>query len=236
MKRRFYSSVLLLIVLATACDRETRVPEAKPAKVPATVASPPASVPPTPQAAGTAAAVGSTPERCAGDGTYVAALDCLRQTRGFHFSFVEGNERAEGEMSRTAIGAERVRFRTKTMGNWIGTTKASGVVWYHEGRRSGNEPQLADTIWQQTTMVLDPQKKEGSPVAAGSETVEGVACNRFRFTDANNGDQHEVWIARTGGDLVRSRTTPAGRSNPVRAVRTLTLSHHGAAVRIEEPR
>jgi len=57
--------------------------------------------------------------------------------------------------------------------------------------------------------VLDPQKKEGSPQLAGTETMSGEPSNHYHFTNANSGDANDVWISRSDGRIVKWK---AGKS------------------------
>ena len=172
-----------------------------------------------------------TPERCNGDGGYPVAIDCFRQTAGFHFVITEGSARAEGDMSRAAVGAESIRFRLggsgANDGTWKGLSKGAAIEWWRDGKRVTAEPPIADTVYQRTTLSFDPQKKEKDARLAGTEKVDGIDCNHYRFTDANNGDLHDVWISRTTGDLVKTKIVPAAAFRSMRNDFTMTLSKVG---------
>jgi hypothetical protein len=179
--------VVLALMLVCACaPKETPAPPPKPATVTFPFAAP---------------KVRSTPQKCGGDGSYAAALDCFRMTRGFDFSVKDSDVTADGAMHRPSPGAERVEIRTKNAGTWIAEAKAAGVVWTHDGKHEMNEPAWADRIWQRTTMFLDPQKKEGSPRLAGSD----AEANHYQFTDANSGAKYDVWVSRRDGAITRIR-------------------------------
>jgi hypothetical protein len=245
-----------LLVLAAACGREqpqpstatTSTTEAPPARTPApaTTSWPPARTPapattssmtPAPAAAPKARL---TPDRCNGDGSYPAAVDCFRQTAGFHFAIAEGSARAEGDMARTAVGAESIRFHLSGTGahdgDWLGISKGTVISWLRNGKRVTAEPPIADTVYQRTTLSFDPQKKEKEAQLAGMEMVDGVDCNHYRFTDANNGDTHDVWISRASGDLVKTKIVPSAAFRSTRKDFTMSLSKHGERVAIDAPR
>ena len=183
----------LAIALSFACGREA--PPAKPAPQP----------PPAPQPTVTfptaAPKMRSTPQKCGGDGSYAAALDCFRMTSGFTFDVKDSDVTADGAMNRPVPGAERVVIKTKTAGTWTAEAKATGVAWTHDGKHDSNEPAWADRIWQRTTMFLDPQKKEGAPQLAASD----AETNHYHFTDANNGTQYDVWVAKRDGAITKMR-------------------------------
>jgi hypothetical protein len=157
----------------------------------------------------------STPDHCAGDGTYAQAVDCYRQTSTLDFTIEEAKGlRAEGGMRRDTPGAERLRFTLKGAGGgdgeWTAEAKSTGVVWTHGGRRETSEPAIADRVWQRTTMYVDPQKKEGEPQRAGNEKAGGQDCIRYHFTDANSGDAHDVWVSTTDGHIVQMNVESHG--------------------------
>jgi len=235
MRRAFF--LLTLIVLAAACGREQPKPatgttEAPPAPVPAASMTP-APMPPPPKPH-------LTPDRCNGDGSYAAAIDCFRQTAGFHFVILDGSARAEGEMARTAVGAESVRFRLTgsgaSDGEWIALSKGTAISWFRNGKRITAEPPVADTVYQRTTLTFDPQKKEKDAQLAGRQRMDDVDCNHYRFTDANNGDAHDVWISRSTGDLVKTKVVPSAAFRSMRKDFTMSLSRHGERASIDAPR
>ena len=150
-------------------------------------------------------------------GTYQQAMEWLRATPGFHFEIVESGVRAVGDMARPRIGQERVRFRADGT-DWLAQAKATGIHWYRKnGARweRAEPPVYAHRIWDRVTVVFDPQKKEGTPQLAGGD----AATNLYRFTNANSGELHELWVARRDGQIERMRigdaveirfTAPAG--------------------------
>lgn len=193
MKRLLF----LILLLCAACGREepsnTTTTAAPPA--PAPTASIPA---PSPSAAPPRAANRSTPQKCAGDGSYEQAIDCFRMSAGFHFTL----DGVRGEMTRPTPGLERVQFKKDGVA-WIGEAKHQGVVWSRNGVHELSPPDVVNRVWQRTTTVLDPQKKEGSPQLAGTETVSGESCNHYHFTNANSGESNDVWVSTRDGRIVK---------------------------------
>jgi hypothetical protein len=225
---------LLVLLIVTACGRESRAPEPQPARTPPSTDSRSVVVPPPKPRIVVSAA------RCAGDGGYAAALDCFRVTAGYHFAIVDGSARAEGDMARRMPGAEDVRFHLSgeggSDGDWVGISKQSGIVWYRSGKKMNSEPAVVDDLYQRTTLVFDPQKREGEPKLEGVETIDGIECNRYRFTDANSGEVHEVWVSKSGGDLVKTKSAVSAQFRSVRRDFTMTLSRQGQRPAIEDPK
>lgn len=190
--------LLLVLLLCVACGREQRDEGTRTATLP--------SNPPVPRSARTPPFRGitngqakSTPAHCAGNGSYGQALDCFRFTSGFHFTLPD----AQGEMTRPTLGMERVQFKSSDGTTWVGEAKHSGVVWTRNGTHDPSPPEITNRVWQRTTMVLDPQKREMSPQLAGVETIRGEACNHFHFTNANSGEANDVWVSTGDGRIVR---------------------------------
>jgi len=140
----------------------------------------------------------STPQKCAGDGSYEDAIDCFRISSGFHFTL----DGVRGEMSRPTPGLERVQFKKDGV-TWIGETKHQGVVWNRNGTHELSPPDFVNHVWQRATMVLDPQKKEGAPQLAGTETIFGEPANHYHFTNVNSGDANDVWVSTRDGRIVK---------------------------------
>lgn len=141
----------------------------------------------------------STPSRCAGRGTYEDALDCFRMTSGFHFTL----DGVKGEMARPTLGMESVRFADKGGAPWLGEAKAAGIVWSRNGKHELSPPEVTNHVWQRTTMLLDPQKKEGTAQLAGVESVNGEPSNHYHFTNANSGEVNDVWVSTKDGRIVK---------------------------------
>jgi hypothetical protein len=192
MRRRF----IALVLLTAACSQEQPAPETAAPAAPA--ATPTATAPLTP-----------TPARPAtkGAGTYQQGMDWLRSTPGFHFELVESGVRATGDMVRPTVGTERVRF-TADGAEWLAVAKRSGITWYRHNAgkwQHATPPVYGDRIYQRVTLAFDPQKKEPEPVLAGGD----AATNQYRFTNANTGDVHEVWVAKGDGHLERMKVGEA---------------------------
>jgi hypothetical protein len=219
--------IILAIVLSVSCSKEKTTPAPATAGAPTATTSTQAA---TPQPPTMTPAPASTAKKV--DATYAGAMQWFRGTKGFHFLLDENGRRAEGDLSRATIGRERVRFSAEG-GEWLGIARKTGVHWY---RRNGSgwtaekaPPELANSVWQRTTMAFDPMKKEGEAQADGSEPIDGVPHNRFRFTNANTGDVHQLSVSTTKGNIaklkIESRFTPA----------TLTITRPDEAVNIEDP-
>ena len=186
--------LLLVLLFCAACGRE------EPANTTTTAAPTPLpSTPAPPPAAPARRANRSTPQKCAGDGSYEQALDCFSMSSGFHFTL----DGLHGEMTRPTPGLERVQFKSADGVTWIGEAKHQGVVWSRNGTHDLSPPDVVNHVWQRTTMVLDPQKKEGSPQLAGTESISGEPCNHYHFTNANSGEVNEVWVSTRDGRIVK---------------------------------
>lgn len=178
----------LCLVLPLACSRETPAPP-EPAPVTTTTA-------PRPAVTQT-----SVPELQ--KGTYDEALLWLRSTPRFRFVLDERGVHAEGEMTRTTPGAEKVQFRANGA-EWLAETTPQGVTWK---RRSGGAWKAADApdyggrLYQRVTVVFDPRKKEGVPLLVSTEGDS----NLYRFTNANTGEVHEVWVRKADASIERMK-------------------------------
>ena len=190
MKRIF----VLVLLICAACGREepSNTMTAVPAPAPVATTS-------TPLAAAPRAVNRSTPQKCAGDGSYEQALDCFRISSGFHFTL----DGLRGEMTRPTPGMERVQFKAADGITWIGEAKHQGVVWSRNGAHELSPPEIVNRVWQRTTTVLDPQKKERSPQLAGTETISGEPCKHYHFTNANSGEANDVWVSTRDGRVVK---------------------------------
>ena len=97
---------------------------------------------------------------------------------------------------------ERVQFRASGA-SWIGEAKHTGVVWSRNGKHEQSPPEITNRVWQRTTMVLDPQKKEGAPQLAGAEPLGGETFNHYHFTNANSGEANDVWVSTKDGRIAK---------------------------------
>jgi hypothetical protein len=194
--------IVLVALFCAACGREERETTTMPANPPpvrtsSAVSPAPAgslSVPAPPRGPNR-----STPQKCAGDGSYEQALDCFRMSSGFHFVLPD----AKGELTRPTPGMERVQFKAGDGATWTGEAKRSGVVWSRDGKHEQSPPDITNRVWQRTTMVLDPQKKEGRAQLVGAETVGSEPANHYHFTNANNGEANDVWVSTRDGRIVK---------------------------------
>ena len=216
MKRTF--TFALTAVLVASCGGEKTQPPA-----------PGAPAKPAPTITATAAPATAPVETPRAD--YEAAMDWFRTAKGFRFTLTEGSNTVEGSMVRPAIGAERVAFRGRE-GEWLGSAKRSGLVWFrNEGgawKKNSAAPSYADLVYQRVTLTFDPAKKEASPAALGAESLGGEACEHYRFTNANTGDVHDVWVSRRDGRVARISISGARRT-------TLTVSPGGAPADVPNP-
>jgi hypothetical protein len=183
-------AVVAVLAAFAACRRETARPPAAP---PATRTAPPAvsrqpSAPEPPKVS-----LKSTPQKCAGDGSYAAAVDCIRMAASLRFHSSEG----DGEMTRRTSGAERLRVHEYD-GDWMAEAQRSGIVWTHDGKRMTDVPQKLAKLWERLTIFPDPQKKEGAPMLSMEGNVR-----RYDFTDANTGDRYRVWVAPDDGHITK---------------------------------
>jgi len=191
---------LVVVLLCAACGGEEResskttLPANPPPMRTSTAAPSPTPAPVVPRLAAK-----STPQKCAGDGSYEQAIDCFRISSGFHFTL----DGTKGELSRPAQGMETLRFKAPDGVAWTGEAKHQGVVWSRNGTHEMSPPDLTNDVWQRTTMVLDPQKKEGSSQLAGVESIAGEPSNRYHFTNANSGEGNDVWVSTRDGRIVK---------------------------------
>lgn len=175
------------LALAAACSRETPQPAAQTATTP-----PPATTQTTATATTT-----SVPELQ--KGTYDEALLWLRSAKRFDFVIDEGGVHAEGSMTRETPGAERVRVRVGGE-EWTAEATPRGVVW-KRGGKPAQAPEYGSRLYQRVTVVFDPQKKEGVPLLVSTEGPS----NLYRFTNANSGEVHEVWVRKSDSSIERMK-------------------------------
>jgi hypothetical protein len=178
--------VVLLLTVVVACRRE------QPAKPPAVIRHP-ASVIRRATPVEAAGSLKSTPQHCGGDGSYAAAVDCIRIASALHFKSSDG----AGDMIRKTPGAEVLIVNTGD-GEWKGEAKATGIVWTHDGKAVKDVPRKLEKLWERLTVFPDPQKKEGTP----NLSMEG-SVRRYDFTDANTGDRYSVWVAPEDGHITK---------------------------------
>ena len=195
--------LVIAAVLLAACRGEQHAPESTQTTATTATTAPPRlakAPPPVPTKI-------SSSTKCGGDGSYAKAVDCFRIASQFHFTLEEPLVRVEGDLTRPRPGMERVQF--KGSGNeWIGETKASGVTWLRDGKPEKNPPAFVERIWQRVTMYVDPQKKEGKAVLAGSDLLGSEPYNIYQFTSNATGATSVVWVSENDGRMMRIKTTP----------------------------
>lgn len=168
-----------IFLMAVACSRETPAPPPKP-------------VTPTPTTTTAAAPLPATTPAANHAGAYDEAMLWLQSTPAFHFVVDEGGLHAEGDLTRRTIGSQSVRFQANDE-EWRAQSGARGVTWE---RRKGTSwtaapaPEYGNRLYQRVTLAFDPRKKEGSAQLVGTEG----SANHYRFTNANTGEVHEVWV------------------------------------------
>jgi hypothetical protein len=178
-----------IFLFAIACSRESPAPPSATTTATTTVA-PPAAV-----------TTSAAPVPDAKAGSYDEAMIWLRNARAFHFVIDEAGVHAEGGLTRLTYGSESIQIRVNGE-EWRAASGPRGVTWE---RRKGTSWTAADApvygnrLYQRVTLGFDPQKKEGAAQHAG---IEG-GTNHYRFTDANTGEVHDVWVNATDGHVER---------------------------------
>jgi hypothetical protein len=180
---------VLALASAVACQREQREKPLPVTRHPSSVTRQPVS-PAVPRPS-----LKSTPRHCAGDGSYNAAVECIRIAAALHFKSTDG----AGDMIRTTPGAERLVVDTSD-GHWVAEAKRTGIIWTHNGNAVKDVPRKLEKLWERLTIFPDPQKKEGKPLLSMEGTVR-----RYDFTDANTGDRYSVWVAPGDGHITKLR-------------------------------
>lgn len=181
--RRF---VLVFVALAAACSPEKPAPPAPPPVASDTVAT-------------TAPVTTTTRMPELQKGTYDEALLWLKSTKHFRFTIEEPGLHAEGEMTRKTPGAEKVHFRANGE-EWTAEALPQGIVW-KRGGKAANPPEYGNRLYQRVTLAIDPQKKEGVPLLVSTEGDTSL----YRFTDANTGQVHEVWVRKSDSSVARMK-------------------------------
>lgn len=127
----------------------------------------------------------------------------LKSAPRFRFALADGAVKAEGEMTRETIGKEKVAF-TANGEQWRAATGTKGVVWERRDGGAWKEasaPDYGNRLFQLVTLAIDPQKSEGAAQLAGTE----ASLNHYRFTNANTGALHEVWIDQKDNHVARMK-------------------------------
>ncbi|HEX7140640.1 MAG TPA: hypothetical protein VF219_22500 [Vicinamibacterales bacterium] len=188
-------AVFVIALAAVSCHREQ--PSQPVSRHPSPVSSQPSAVTGQPSVVSREpipkTPLRSTPQHCAGDGSYAAAVDCVRIAAALHFKSSDG----AGDMIRKTPGAERLTLGTSD-GQWNAEAKPAGVVWTHDGKPVKDVPRKLEKLWERLTVFPDPQKKEGAPKLSMEGNVR-----RYDFTDANTGDRYRVWVAPDDGHITK---------------------------------
>lgn len=188
---RLSKCLIVFAFVAAACGREQPAPQ------------PPATethAAPQPQI--TATHVDAAPALHA---SYDKAMDWLRSVPRFRFVIDEGGVRAEGTMTRPTVGAEKIEFRSNG-DEWRAEAGPQGITWQkHKGNAwvAAAAPEYGNHLYQRVTLVFDPMKKEGAAKLVPGEPA--ATASLFRFTDANTGNVHEVWVSNAGNHVERIR-------------------------------
>ncbi len=190
---RLSKCLIVFAFVAAACGREQPAPPPPP-PITETHAAPQPQI--------TATHVDATPAMTA---SYDKAMDWLRSVLRFRFVIDEAGVHAEGTMTRPTVGAEKIEFRANG-DEWRAEAGPQGISWQ---KRKGNAwiatkaPEFGNHLYQRATLVFDPMKKEGAAQLVPGEA--GAATTLFRFTDANTGNVHEVWVSNAGNHVERIR-------------------------------
>ena len=166
MNRQRFSECIVILVLLGGCSREqpSGAADSQPAEKPAETRR--AESPPLHYL------------------SYADAMTWLASTPGFRFVLDEQGIHAVGDMTRPRIGAERVRFNVNGE-EWTAEAGASGIRW-SRGQQPSDAPAWGGRFYQRVTLAIDPQKAEGE--------AKLVEPGHYRFTNANDGEVHDVWV------------------------------------------
>ena len=167
----------VFVALLTACSREAPAP----AQVATTSDEAPAAEAP------------AAPRH-----SYADAITWFRTTPGFQFLVEENGVKAEGDMERPNIGAERVKV-TVNGEQWTAEAGPKGVVWKRDGKEMP-APDWGNRLYQRVTVAFDPQKNE--------REAQLIEKGHYRFTDANSGALHDVWV-NDDGQIARMTIAPS---------------------------
>jgi hypothetical protein len=181
--------IYTIFLLAMACSRETPAPPATPAQTQPTATT---AAPPAPSA---------TTAAPSGGGSYAEAIVWLQTAPKFHFVLDEGGVHAEGDLTRKTVGAESLQLRVNGE-EWRAGAGPKGVTWEQRKGRAWTAaaaPAFGNQIYQRITLAFDPQKKEGSAQFVATED----GANHYRFTNANTGEIHHVWVSNTDNHVSR---------------------------------
>lgn len=184
------SKCIFLFAFVVACSPERPAPPPAPETTPAT------------QTAVTTSS-NTTPAHLPDGGSYEEGLIWLKSAPSFRFVIVEDNLRAEGTMTRKTVGVEAIEFRARNDG-WRAQAGPDGVTWLKRigpGWKKVPAPDFGNRLYQRVTLAIDPAKKEGTAQLVAREE----SSNHYRFTDANLGLVHDVWVNTADNHVERIR-------------------------------
>jgi hypothetical protein len=184
------SKWFLLFAFVAACAREQPAPP------------PPVTTHEQTQTAATTSSV-APPVLSLTAGSYDEGILWLESAPAFRFVLEEGGVKTEGSMTRKTIGAEVVEF-TANGETWRAQSGPDGVTWQKRvggGWKPLRGPDYGNRVYQRVTLAFDPAKKEGT---AQLVALEGTS-NHYRFTDANLGLVHDVWVNTADNHVERIR-------------------------------
>src|SRR5687767_7854402 len=118
-ERLMIKAALVVVLLLAACARESPAPSDVTTTAP--VAADPSAI---------STAAGPPPKA-----TYDDAVTWFRSTPGFHFVIDEDGVRAEGDLTRERVGAEKVSV-TVNGEAWTAATSPKGIVWRRDGKEA----------------------------------------------------------------------------------------------------
>ncbi len=154
-------------------------------------------------ASNSTAPVPAPEETTSAKGSYSEAMVWLQSAPAFHFVIDEGEVHAEGDLTRRTVGAESVRILANGE-EWRATAGAQGVAWEvrkANGWSAAAAPFYGNRLYQRVTLAFDPQKREGDAQLIGTDGTS----NHYRFTNANTGEVHDVWVSASDGHVERMK-------------------------------
>ena len=103
-------------------------------------------------------------------------------------------------------GADDAEIAKRLKAKGAEVTESKGVVTALSIRDGSkwtevNAPDYGNRLFQLVTLAIDPQKTEGAAQLTGSENF----LNHYRFTNANTGAVHEVWVAQKDSHVARMK-------------------------------
>lgn len=187
--KKWISVFACVTALLAACSREQPAPP--------TVTATASAAPPKPAA--------PSIEQTALGGSYDGAMDWFKSAPSFRFVIDEGGVHAEGTMTRPTVGAEKIEIRTG-QDEWRAAAGPKGVTWE---KRAGSAwknaaaPPWGNHLYQRATFAFDPAKREGRAQLVATHDAHEGTTKHYRFTDANTGNVHDVWVSTADNHIER---------------------------------